>query len=257
MKKMMNELHHLLNTMGLTISTTKTTIATNNTAWANQKMDTTDGQHTIHGPDHPIALLGTMLTLDGCITTEIKHRRKKALSAFWAQKEALTTKHATLRRRLQLFHTTVTTTLLWGAESWTTTRQQRDSLDVLHRWMVREMMTPKRRPNETWPEWHTRTLHAAKDVIQRHSTPWSMQIAKTKAEWATNLATKPTTDAVRRTVLWHSAAWRTQDAEQMGWRRYRRTTNAKWIRWEDSLAKQYGEDWHTHHTRLNREPHNL
>ena len=44
----------------------------------------------------------------------------------------------------------------------------------------------------------------------------------------------------------HVQLWRGQKpwrCEQMGWRRFRRTTNSKWIRWEDSLVKQYGEDW--------------
>ena len=102
--------------------------------------------------------------------------------------------------------------------------------------MIRDMLAPQRQPQEEWIDWHTRTLGNARAIINRYTTPWPDQLAKQKANWAAVLATKPTMDAVRRTVLWRCAAWRTQDAEEMGWRRLRRTTTAKWIRWEGSLV---------------------
>ena len=63
------------------------------------------------------------------------------LNAYWSQKPALKLKHASLKRRLQLFDTIITTSLLWGAESWTTTQQQRDELDALQRWTLRDFGT--------------------------------------------------------------------------------------------------------------------
>ena len=165
------------------------------------------------------------------------------MAAYWAQKPALSCKHAPLRKRLRLLDATVTTSLLWCCESWTTTKQQRDSLDVLQRWMVRDLISPKRQPDETWLDWHVRTLHAAKTHIDNHSRPWSSRIATQKANWAATLAARAHADPIKQTITWRNAAWRLQQQLDYGWRQQRRTNNIKWIRWEDSLVKQHGPDW--------------
>ena len=111
---MMNDLDHCLKTMGLNLSTDKTSINTNNRAWRNHTITTTTGTIKINVPGTPLTILGTLLDLDGQLTHELKHRRTKALNVYWAQKEALTNKTTSLKRRIQLLQATITTTPLGG-----------------------------------------------------------------------------------------------------------------------------------------------
>ena len=76
LKHMINDVQHCLNKMGLNISTTKTTIATNNPGWHNHHLDTTTGTITINGPETHLTVLGTKLSMTGSMTAELQHRRR-------------------------------------------------------------------------------------------------------------------------------------------------------------------------------------
>jgi len=76
----------------------------------------------IRSPYQSTKYFGRKMQFDEYHATEIENRIATALRTFHALKSELTIKHYSLDGRLRLFHGTITPTVLYGGEAWTTTK---------------------------------------------------------------------------------------------------------------------------------------
>ena len=82
--------------------------------------------------------LGHTMTEDGRCDTEIKCRIAQAKEAFAARKELLT-KSLRKSTKIKIVKTLVWTTLLYGSETWTLTKEDIRKLEALEMWLWRRM----------------------------------------------------------------------------------------------------------------------
>ena len=84
--------------------------------------------------------LGQMVTSDGRCDTEIKRRIGIAKSSFGKMKDALTSRRLNLSTRKRLLHCYVMSTLLYGCETWTISKQMEDRLGAFELWAYRKLL---------------------------------------------------------------------------------------------------------------------
>ena len=74
-------------------------------------------------PEGKVKYLGQRITFMDHDTTEVQQRTRCAWSAFAGHRQALTSKSYLLRHGLHLFDAVVTSTIMYGAGTWTTTKE--------------------------------------------------------------------------------------------------------------------------------------
>ena len=84
--------------------------------------------------------LGRKLSFYNCHSTELHHRLAAGWSKFHSFRSELTSASYSLRSRLRLFETIVSTTVLFGCSTWALTRSLLHSLDVVRRKMLRYVL---------------------------------------------------------------------------------------------------------------------
>ena len=91
--------------------------------------------------------LGRKLSFGDPHRTEIESRISQAWRKFYTLKQELTGPRYNLTDRLRLFHGTVTPTVLYGCEAWTTTTELENRLKRVQRQMLRMILHTPRRSN--------------------------------------------------------------------------------------------------------------
>ena len=88
-------------------------------------------------PTEGFKILGTVVTLSGRNTVELKARVSAAWGKFHKLRPLLCKKDGALDKRLKLFDTTVTQTALWGSDSWNLTVAEKRLLKTTFHAMLR------------------------------------------------------------------------------------------------------------------------
>ena len=163
--------------------------------------------------------LGRLIGFDHPHNAEIDNRIRVAWKRFMANKQELTSKSYTLRNRLRLFDSVVTSSMLYGSASWTLTQDLQSKLQRTQRKMLRMILGSGRRklidsPEigsdhasnsssgasdsgtsgtsnhlEAWQDWLKRTAHTAESQLQKYKidnwiTAWRRKVWR----WAGRVA---------------------------------------------------------------------
>ena len=84
--------------------------------------------------------LGSILTVDGRSTTEIKRRIGIAKTAFRKMRSLLTNSRLAVKTRVRAIKPYVWSTLLYGCEAWTVSREMEQRLEAIEMWCWRRML---------------------------------------------------------------------------------------------------------------------
>ena len=99
-----------------------------------------------------IKYLGRQITFEGAQRAELKNRVRGAWAKFMEHKDELTRKKYALSDRLRLFDAVVTPAVLYGAETWTLTKEMERALRTTQRRMLRAIFGQGRRRIERTTE---------------------------------------------------------------------------------------------------------
>ena len=190
--------------------------------------------------DEGFKILGTLFTLNGNLDVELERRQDAAWAKFHQLAPLLLRRDASLVKRLQLFQTTVSQTLLWGAESWTLTAKQKRQLRSVQREMLRRIVRIRRQPQEEWIDWVKRATKVAEELANKAGTAcWIRRHLQMKWRWAGRIARMPWSRWARRVTLWRDCEWsegQLQGASAYG-ARPMRSRPGQFQRWESELCK--------------------
>ena len=169
------------------------------------------GQHTLRiaghavetqGPHHPIMVLGSPVSFAGgpaFLTAELATRTRKA---FYGNKKTLCAK-TKLESRIKAHNIIVREAALWEAPTWPIHDSLLRAANTAQLQHIRIMMDLRRRPGESWHEWNTRTLRAARVTLHKLEIPrWSTRALE--AIWSLWGHVGRAADTTTRDIL----AWR-------------------------------------------------
>ena len=80
------------------------------------------------------------MTVDGNVEMEVKERIRKARHAFSLLRQTWKSRKISTKTKLRIFQTNVISVLLYGAESWKTTKGLEDRLDAFQRKCLRQIL---------------------------------------------------------------------------------------------------------------------
>ena len=153
-------------------------------------------------------VLGTLVTMSSDPTPEWNHRVSKTWRAFWANSRLLLNERVSSRRRIRVWSSCVASVFLWGLAALTLTLSMMRTIDICQREMVAKIMRRRRRPAESWLDWHVRTRRlAGKFLAECQVLPLSILALKRKLSWAGHLARLPHDRLVYKTWFWRNMAW--------------------------------------------------
>ena len=225
--------------------------------------------------------LGRLIGFDRPHEAEVDNRIRIAWKRFMAHKEELTCKSYTLRNRLRLFDSVVTSCVLYGAACWTLTQALQVKLQRTQRKMLRMILGSGRRRKESahtstedyndasdgeassgtcsassthmepWTEWLQRTTRAAEAQLQKYRIDdWIMGWKRKVWRWAGRVASLAPDRWARKAMLWQP--------ETLAHAKGRSQAHPR-KRWTDDIVKflqSQGTDvtldsWHRHTTNWN------
>ena len=173
------------------------------------------------------------------------------LKAGWAKFSSLlpllAKKDASEARRLRLFDSTVSKSVLWCAETWKLTVKQKRKLRSTQRHMLRRMVGPKRRPDEDYVSWIKRATKVAETKARKANVLcWVEAFLKAKWRWAGKIGIMPTDRWARRVTTWRDNAWWNTQSKGIVSCPIR-SRPGRFVRWEDDLvafaAEKNWESW--------------
>jgi hypothetical protein len=184
-------------------------------------------------------VLGTMFTLQGRCSMEVKARIAAAWGKFHALWPVLGKRDGDLRKRLRLFDACVSQSALWCCESWLITKKEKDLLKSTQNNMLRRIAGPRRAPDESWVEWVKRsTRRAVAEAKQTGIRMWVDAHLKSKWCWAGHAIRMAEGRLARRGLEWRDSVWWTTEVLLFsGQLRLRRPMRTHWFRWEDDLKR--------------------
>ncbi|CAE7250880.1 unnamed protein product [Symbiodinium sp. KB8] len=107
------------------------------------------------------------------LTAELATRARKA---FYGNKKTLCAK-TKLASRIKAYNVIVREAALWGAPTWPIHDSLLRTANTTQLQHIRIMMDLRRRPGESWHEWNTRTLRAARVTLHKLEIPrWSTRV---------------------------------------------------------------------------------
>jgi hypothetical protein len=167
-----------------------------------------------------VKYLGRQITFENAQRAELKNRLRGAWAKFMEHKDELTKRKYALSDRLRLFDAVVTPAVLYGAETWTLTKEMERALRTTRRRMLRAILGQGRRrmerttgntsaqengdseedgdhetPEEDdgdllepWVEWIRRVTHNVENNLKRlNIKTWMEQARKRKWRFAAEL----------------------------------------------------------------------
>ena len=214
-QKMLNDLDRNSKAVGLRMNRAKTKWMQNQHADADSIKVDDEALEEVSS----YVYLGQELTMNHDISRELARRRKAAWISFASIREpAISTSDPKLRAHL--FNSTVIPALIYGSETWSLTKKDAEKLAVTERAMERRLLKVSLR--DRIPNKRIREMSKVKDVIHAAT--------KSKLRWAGHVA--------RRTDdRWTSSVteWFPRDIK--------RTRGRPATQWEDSIAKEFGQQW--------------
>ena len=139
--------------------------------------------------------LGRALSLTDTHDAEMNHRIRKAWATFGCYRHELTDRMIPLQLRLKLFHSVVTSSMLYGCCSWVLTSAREASLRSTQMKMMRAIAGRRRRVHpdtgeiESWVERIRRATAEVRDAMAKHGIPdWASEQRPTMRHWQERLS---------------------------------------------------------------------
>jgi hypothetical protein len=191
-----------------------------------------------------LLFLGCQITWDGEDVVEVLARIRKSWGSFFALKSWLLNRSIGRNKRLELWSLAMSSTLLWGAGTWTLTERTRGLISAMENAMYRSICLHPRRPEELgWQhrsrctkilrEWHTST--GRKSFV-------SMALVK-KWTFAGHIARMNDDRLAKQITTCRGATWR----HAAGPRGQQHARGHGFRRWENILDRfgieKLGETW--------------
>ena len=235
LKIMIQELREALGRIGLSLNPEKCAVQSSSSRNRKKSIDIDGVSYNIVNNSVGFKVLGTLVTLNGNSDAEFAAR----IAAGWAKFHHLLPlfkkRDANLRKRLRLFDTTVSKTVLWGCESWALTAKQKKFLRTTRRLMLRRFAAPRRGQDEDYVSWIKRATRRVEQLSDSAAiTCWQSQYLRAKWVWAGRVATMDGSRIAARTTFWRDSEWCVEQGQnRTAWRA--RPGNRR--RWEDDLRR--------------------
>ena len=216
-------------------------------------------------PSIGFKVLGTQLTLHGRTSAEFKARISASWAKFYTLWPVLGKRDGNLHKRLRLFDSSVSQTVLWCCESWLLILKEKRLLKSTQNQMLRRIAGPRRRPLEPWVDWIKRSTRAARAAATQAGVRfWLEAHLQSKWRWAGHVIRMEEDRLASRSLQWRDSVWWSQEKDLPVQLRTRRPHRTKWFRWEDELKRyavhcgwaswqemaRQGSVWHEHCSRF-------
>ena len=147
---------------GLVMNMDKTKVLTTAGAGA-ARVKLGDAYVNVLNPDQSEKYLGRKLNLQNQAQVELTNRLQSAWATFTKYKEVFRSRWCTFSLKMKMFDALVTPVVLYGAGSWTLTKEMETQLQTTRRRMLRDMLGARRQAGETWVEHIKRTTEIAEE----------------------------------------------------------------------------------------------
>ncbi|RUS88701.1 hypothetical protein EGW08_003516 [Elysia chlorotica] len=153
--------------------------------------------------------LGSVVDKHGGIEEDIKSRTNKARFAFNSLRPIWNSSALSIRNKLRIFNTNVKSVLLYGSETWRTTKTNTTKLQTFINRCLKYILKVR------WPQ----TISNEELWRRSEQTPIDIQIKKRKWVWIGHTLRKPSTDITRQSLEWNPQGKRKVGRPKQTWRR--------------------------------------
>ena len=211
-----------------------------------------DGSCTLRSQDkfkevQNITALGVCLDTQGHALASAMHRRGCALGVLRRHAGLLRSRYIPLRDRAHLAFKTVKASFLHGAGGWPLCAAVADIAAALDRSIWRLLLGDRRRGDETWRQFTTRTKRARlKHASDLKVVPLWHLVVQRYLSWAGHVVRLAHGGQLRAPLAWRSSTWwETVQAARSDHRAsLPRHPSSGWVRgWESCLFTLLGPDW--------------
>jgi hypothetical protein len=183
-------------------------------------------------------VLGVQFTLVDGVVAELDARVAAAWGIFYKIWPLLRRRGTSLAKRLRLFETNVSKSMMWACESWTLTVKDKQRLQSVERAMLRRFAGPRRNSTEDYIPWLSRATHAAEQA--RNSVgikSWTDSVAAKRWSWAGHVARMYAQRWASRLTKWRGSDWWKGQDHDTNSGRPLRARAGHFRRWENELVK--------------------
>jgi hypothetical protein len=198
LKKMMEDMRQEVAKVGLEMHFGKTKILANPKGRKQSHapyVDIGNQRVEILGPDESTKYLGRAFALTDYHNREIKHRISYGWAKFMKYKDELCDRRISLEKRLKLFDSVVTPTVLYGSCCWTMTKEREHLLKVAERRMLRKIVQVARwracgeAEEEPWVSYIVRSTRTAERISEIAGIAnWVREQKRRKWRWGGHVA---------------------------------------------------------------------
>ncbi|XP_028649227.2 LOW QUALITY PROTEIN: uncharacterized protein LOC114645554 [Erpetoichthys calabaricus] len=153
--------------------------------------------------------LGSIIDQQGGTDTDVKARIGKARAAFIQLKNIWASRELTLTTKIRLFNTNVKSVLLYGAETWRTTKNTTRRIQTFTNTCLRKILHIR------WPDTISNTNLWERTC--QHSV--EVEIWKRRWGWIGHTLRKPQTSITRQALRWNPQGKRKRGRPRNTWRR--------------------------------------
>ena len=238
LKRMVCMLRNSLQARGLRLHPAKCQAQTNDDGWRSRGNVPIDEGFSLYvlPVGGCLEVLGTVLPLRDVSKAEIEHRVAIGWRKFWALKRLLLNPKVSVKRRLRLFDSSVSSSVLYGSHAWTPRVDELRFLRAAQNNMIRKICGIARRPDELWHTWVQRATHRARAAARAvRARDWTVAHAQRKWAWAGHVARMSCGAWARRVTEWRDAAWTKWARNHAS--QPRRPSTRPWMKWEQPLCK--------------------
>jgi hypothetical protein len=235
---MIKDVRAALSKHGLNLNTDKCLVQTNSSTASVSDVVVGDERIPMVSAYIGFKVLGTMFTLMNRTSAEIRARINAAWGKFHQLWPLLGKRDGNLEKRLRLFDTTVSQSLLWCCESWCITQKEKNLLSTTQNRMLRRIAGPNRRPHEMWVDWIKRSTRVAKALAKDAKVRfWVDAHLRAKYNWAGHVARMEEGRLAKRGSEWRDSVWWLAEQALPASLRYHRHGRTRWFRWEDEFKR--------------------
>ena len=132
------------------IHPSKTEVLTNQRSKRQCEIEIDEMKLEILPPEEKVKYSGQMITFEQHDTPEMQHRIRCAWSAFAKHRQEVTSKSYPFRQRMKQFESVVTPSMMYGAGTWTTTKELERQIRSTQLKMIRlTIQTNRKHKKET------------------------------------------------------------------------------------------------------------
>jgi hypothetical protein len=153
--------------------------------------------------------LGSIIDQQGGTEADVKARIGKARAAFIQLKNIWTSRELSLTTKIRLFNSNVKSVLLYGAETWRTTKTTIRKVQTFTNSCLRRILRIR------WPD----TISNANLWERAGQLPIEEQIRKRRWGWIGHTLRKPPTNVTRQALKWNPQGKRRRGRPRNTWRR--------------------------------------